>query len=216
METPKIFPALNAVQKALTEVGIAKDQENKFDKYKYRGIDDVYNAVGPLLAEHGVMIAPTVVNNDCTGVQTSQGKPAFHTKITVNYTLYASDGSNIICTVPGEAMDRGDKGEQKAMSAAYKNLVFQFFCIPVEGQDSESESHEIAPEFITSEQVMALQNLLGQLDDEGQGKVNQWLKSKGVNVLEEVKSVNFASVEGAIKGLVAKALQARMDGEQDG
>jgi hypothetical protein len=63
---------------------------------------------------------------------------------------------------------------------------------------------------------MALQNLLGQLDDEGQGKVNQWLKSKGVNVLEEVKSVNFASVEGAIKGLVAKALQARMDGEQDG
>jgi hypothetical protein len=42
-------------------------------------------------------------------------------------------------------MDRGDKSINKAMSAAFKYFLFQAFCIPLQGSDADSESHEIAP-----------------------------------------------------------------------
>ncbi len=46
----------------------------------------------------------------------------------------------------GEAMDRGDKATNKAMSAAYKYAAFQTFAIPTEGDnDADASSHEVSP-----------------------------------------------------------------------
>ena len=45
----------------------------------------------------------------------------------------------------GEAMDSADKATNKAMSAAYKYLCMQVFCIPTEGmEDADSQTHEVA------------------------------------------------------------------------
>jgi len=55
------------------------------------------------------------------------------------------DGSTHVATIYGEAMDSGDKATNKAMSAAYKYLCLQSFCIPVVGEpDADSETHEVA------------------------------------------------------------------------
>jgi hypothetical protein len=46
----------------------------------------------------------------------------------------------------GEAMDSGDKATNKAMSAAYKYVTFQTFCIPTEGDnDADLTTHETVP-----------------------------------------------------------------------
>ena len=47
----------------------------------------------------------------------------------------ASDGSKHTNSAYGEAMDRGDKATNKAMTAAYKYALFEAFCIPTEGSD---------------------------------------------------------------------------------
>lgn len=139
-----VYAAISAVQKELAEKGIGKNQVNQFDKYAFRGIDDVYNALGPVLAKHGLVIFPRVIKRELIERTSQKGGVMIHAIVDVEYTFAGPDGSTITVPVIGEALDRGDKSINKAFSAAYKLAVFQTFCIPVQGQDSESESHEIA------------------------------------------------------------------------
>lgn len=138
-----IFPALIGVMKELSEKGISKDQENKFDNYKFRGIDDVLNAMSPILSKFGLVMVPSTASCNVQQVSTSQGKLTNHATVFVDYTFYDQYGDSITHRAVGEAMDRGDKSVNKALSAAFKYFLFQAFCIPLQGQDADSESHVI-------------------------------------------------------------------------
>lgn len=143
-ESWNVYQLVAAVQADLSKKGIGKEQTNTFDKYKFRGIDDVYNALGPVLSRHGLVVFPEVRGREVTQRDTQKGGTVFHVTLDVVYHFVsAHDGSEMLVPVPGEAMDRGDKAINKAMSAAYKLACFQTFCIPIEGQDSEMETHEI-------------------------------------------------------------------------
>ena len=62
----KVYQAINRVQAALAKQGISKDRRNTQGAgYNFRGIDDVYNAVSPLLAEHGLCILPRMLTRQC-------------------------------------------------------------------------------------------------------------------------------------------------------
>ena len=145
MSDRTIFKALSAVQKSLAEKGISKDQTNKFDNYKFRGIDDVLNAMAPILSANGVLILPSVTETDTRQVPTQKGGVQNHSKVKIDYTLYDEHGDSITHKAVGEAMDRGDKSINKAMSAAFKYFLFQAFCIPLQGQDADAESHDVSP-----------------------------------------------------------------------
>jgi hypothetical protein len=55
----------------------------------------------------------------------------------------AVDGSSHTVHVIGEAMDSADKATNKAMSAAYKYMAMQVFCIPTEGDnDADATTHD--------------------------------------------------------------------------
>jgi hypothetical protein len=138
-----VFAAISAVQKELAEKGIGKHQTNTFDKYQFRGIDDVYNALGPVLAKHGLVIFPKVTKRELIERTSQKGGVMIHAILDIEYTFAGPDGSTIDVPVIGEALDRGDKSINKAFSAAYKLACFQTFCIPVDGQDTEKESHTI-------------------------------------------------------------------------
>lgn len=159
-----VLKALSAVQQDLAAIGIAKNQTNEYDKYKFRGIDDVLNAMAPILAKHGVMIIPSVGESITNQVPTAKGGVQFHTTIRIEYTLYDSGGDYIKHSAIGEAMDRGDKSINKAMSAAYKYFLFQCFCIPLQGQDADSETHEIATGTYTELQLDEFNTLLDKQD----------------------------------------------------
>lgn len=143
----KVYQAINKVQAALAVTGISKDRTNtQGSGYKFRGIDDVYNAVAPLLAEHGLCILPRVLTRVCEERTSKNGGALFYVTVEAEFDFVsAEDGSKHTVRTFGEAMDSGDKATNKAMSAAYKYAAMQAFCIPTEGDnDADAVTHDVA------------------------------------------------------------------------
>ena len=143
----KVYQAINAVQKALSVTGISKDRTcQQGASFKFRGIDDVFNALSPLLAEHGLCILPRMLTRNCEERTSGAGKALFYVTVEAEFDLVsAEDGSKHTIKTFGEAMDSGDKATNKAMSAAYKYAAFQAFAIPTEGDnDPDATAHDVA------------------------------------------------------------------------
>ena len=137
----KVYQAINAVQAALAQTGITKDRKNQQQGYSFRGIDDVYNALAPLLAKHGLCILPRILTRQCVERETAKGGTLFNVTVEAEFDFVcAEDGSKHIVRTFGEAMDSADKATNKAMSAAYKYAAFQAFAIPTEG-DNDADAH---------------------------------------------------------------------------
>lgn len=145
--TMKVYTAINAVQAELARDGITKDKRNTQQGYNFRGIDDVYNALSPLLARHGLCILPRILTRDVQERQTKQGGVLFYVTVEAEFDFVsAEDGSSHVVRTFGEAMDSGDKATNKAMSAAYKYAAFQAFAIPTEADnDADAHTHVVAP-----------------------------------------------------------------------
>lgn len=134
---------------------VGKDHVNETQKYKFRAIDDVYNALNSVLAKHKVSIIPkyTLISNEVTtevkknewnGKITEKTQTTRNVLLQGNYKITAEDGSYEEVTTFGEAIDFGDKAFNKAMSQALKYCLFQVFCIPTEEEkDTEHQSPEI-------------------------------------------------------------------------
>lgn len=133
------------IPKVMKEVGaIGKNGFNPHDKYKFRSIDDVYNSLQGPLSNNGVFFLPEVLEHKDERVQSAKGHEMVRTTLKVKYTVYADDGSFVVAIVCGEAIDRSDKSVNKALTAAFKYMLIQIFCIAVEGQDdSDKESPQI-------------------------------------------------------------------------
>lgn len=131
----------------MAEIGaIGKDRQNAQQGYKFRGIDDLYNAANAALTKHGVFTVPLVLDMKREERQTQKGGTLLYTILTVKYLFYATDGSFFEAITVGEAMDSGDKSCNKAMSAAQKYALLQVFAIPTEEpKDTEHETHEVKP-----------------------------------------------------------------------
>lgn len=144
---PRVYAAIAAVMAELGKEGIGKDRRNDQQGYKFRGIDDVYNALAPVLAQHDLIVIPRVLSREQVERKNSKGNALFYVTCQVEFTLICSvDGSSIQAVTYGEAMDSGDKATNKAMSAAYKYMAMQTFCIPTEGDnDADATTHEVAP-----------------------------------------------------------------------
>lgn len=140
----KIYEAISNVMKEVGAVG--KDDTNPIQKYKYRSIDAVMNALHPTMSKYHVFVTPEVLEEKREERTGKQGGVIVYSILKVKYTFYTDDGSSVEAVVMGEAMDSGDKSMNKAMSAAFKYACFQTFCIPTEDMiDTETESPEVAP-----------------------------------------------------------------------
>ncbi len=134
-----VYKAISAVQKELAVIGISKDKKNAQQGYNFRGIDDVYDVLAPVLAKHGLCILPRALARSCVERQTKSGGALFNVTVEVDFDLVAAeDGSKHTIRTFGEAMDSADKATNKAMSAAYKYAAFQTFCIPVDVEDADA------------------------------------------------------------------------------
>lgn len=139
--TPMIY---KAISKVMAEVGaIGKDKRNQQQGFQYRGIDDVMNALYPVLSRNGLFLTPEVLEHHREERQTARGGNLIYSILKVRYTMYAEDGSSVSAVVIGEGMDSADKSSNKAMSVAMKYAMFQLFCIPTEEMiDPDAETPE--------------------------------------------------------------------------
>lgn len=143
----KVYQAIGAVSAALSQEGIGKNRNNQAQGYKFRGIDDVLNALSGALVMAGLVILPRCTERVVVERQTAKGSALFNITCRVEFDLVSTeDGSkHTVCTY-GEAMDSADKATNKAMSAAYKYLALLVFCIPTEASvdnDADFSTHEV-------------------------------------------------------------------------
>lgn len=142
------------IGKAMTRIGaIGKDSFNSQQKFKYRGIDAVYNALNPVMAELGLFICPEILEQHREERVTQSGGLLKYTILTVKYTMFAPDGSSVSMTVVGEGMDSGDKSSNKAMSVAMKYAMFQLFMIPTE--ELVDPDRDVYPDVMPKAEVSA-------------------------------------------------------------
>ncbi len=196
-----VYKAINAVQAELSSVGITKDRRNtQGTGYNFRGIDDVYNAIAPLLAKHGLCILPRVLARECVERISKSGGALFYVSVEVEFDFVsAHDGSKHTIKTFGEAMDSGDKGTNKAMSAAYKYAAFQAFSIPTEA-DNDADAHTHAVSAINITDHLAAIEATATGDDLKAAYKDAWDACQGNQALQaKVIAAKNARVERAKK-----------------
>ena len=160
--SPHVLQGIQKVMASFAENGIAKNRKNESQGFKFRGIDDVMNRMATHLVEANLVIVPRVTHRDVQERVNSRGNPLFYVTLQVEFNVMSTiDGSMVICAVPGEAMDSGDKATNKALSIAYKYMAFQLFAIPIE-EDPDATTHQLAPKkekTLTSDEQAVVRNL---------------------------------------------------------
>jgi len=125
-----IYESIAAIMQEIPAIG--KDKKNQQQNFNYRGIDDVMNALQPILSKHRVFVVPEVLAQNREERKNSKGGTLMYSIMQIKYSFFAEDGTSISAVVVGEGMDSGDKASNKAMSVALKYAFFQVFCIPTE------------------------------------------------------------------------------------
>jgi hypothetical protein len=146
-----VYKAVSRVMREMSKTGIGKDQKNEAQGFKFRGIDDVLNALSRVLSESELCILPRVMSRQIVERTNARGNALFYVTLEVEFDLVSAlDGTVHTVRTVGEAMDSGDKATNKAMSAAYKYACFQAFSIPTEADnDADAHTHAVAVVDIT-------------------------------------------------------------------
>lgn len=156
-----IFQKMLDIKKDLAAIGKDKAFEiNGRLQYNFRGIDDVINALFPLLNKHEVGIRSKVLQNAEEYKVNDRDKIVKNTRVIMEYIFFAVDGSELSCQMPAEGTDTSDKGTNKALSAAFKYCMFQNFCIPTEDVlDADFERESVGSGAKTESKVESLDSL---------------------------------------------------------
>jgi len=199
--TDTVYTVMHKVQSGLAQAGIAKTDRNEHGRYNFRGIDAVQNALAPILAEHGLLIIPNVTSDIHKETQTSGGKTTNHWSVGVEYTFINASGEGNgeykhVTTFVGEAYDTSDKGLNKALTAAYKYMLFEVFHIPVEGShDADSDNLQAEAALMNYDQLTELKGLMMETNTEAADFI-KWL---GYESLDVMPAHDFAKAKNALE-----------------
>jgi hypothetical protein len=178
-----IYQRLNLIMSELGAIG--KTQKNQQQKFMFRGIDQVYNSLNPLLIKYGVMTIPTILDQTQEFVTTNSGKQTKNVVAKVKYTFCDINGDKLDVITMGEGMDFGDKATSKALAIAHKYAIFQLFCIPTEEVAKDDPDREC---YQRDSRRPAGDSPIGRLKE----KVKQVLREKKINY---AKLVEFTGIE---------------------
>ncbi len=144
-----VHEALRLARIELCGQGISKEGQAPaaVGGYKFRGIDDIYNVIGPLMAKYGIVMRPLVQDLTHNTYTNKQGRVTQHYIVRVRYVVSVNSdrADEVSVEVYGEAADTADKGMNKAMTSAYKNAVFQLFAPPLAGTPMDMDGGDTVP-----------------------------------------------------------------------
>lgn len=139
---PHILTAILQVMRAVPTV--SKDDYNEQQRFKFRGVEAVINALGPVMREVGMTAVPKLRAREYEQVNIGTNRTLTgHVTVEVCYEFTSLiDGSIKEVIVPGEAMDVGDKAYSKAMSVAYRTAMIQLFSLATGEPDPDHSTYE--------------------------------------------------------------------------
>ena len=130
--TPKVYAAFLAVLNDIDSIGKTNQIQSGPARFKFRGVDDVMNAMHGPMAKHGLICVPQVQERIPETRATSNGGTMNVVHLRVRFSFFADDGSTFNAEAWGEGQDSGDKATGKAHSMAYKSALLQAFHVPTE------------------------------------------------------------------------------------
>ena len=161
--TSQIYADLAKVMRSVDHVG--KGDFNSHQKFSFRGIDGVLNAVGPALREHNVVVYPRLHDVSYEEVKTSGGKASTACRVVVDYVFASVDGSTVETRVAAESWDTGDKAMPKAMSVAMRTALIQALALPTDEPDPDSFTYTREAADEKNERVAAKIEAAGTVDE---------------------------------------------------
>ena len=165
MSNLKIYEALRNVQNYMYQNPIAKEGVNTFQKYKYRGIDQIIQAFSKPLHDNNIL---TVVQPDLK-VSTKfleDGRSTLTRVVGTLRFISTEDGSYVDRSYVGHSKSQQGKDLESARSFAYRNSLLETFCVPFEGVvEPELEGiDKDAPAENESEEVSIIDDFKKDLD----------------------------------------------------
>lgn len=138
-----IHRSMGEVMKAVT--AIDKSQYNEQQKFRYRGVDDIMNALHGLFADAGIVIIPRELEFQTSELpmapdRDGKARVMHRTLIHMEFSFMSTqDGSVVTADGWGEGQDMADKGPYKAKSFALKSVLSQMFLIPTADLEPKQE-----------------------------------------------------------------------------
>lgn len=178
-------------------------------RFKFRGVDDVMNALHDPLVKHGLTILPQVQERIQEARLTRSGQSTMTvTHLRVRFLFTGPDGSETFAEAWGEGQDSGDKSTGKAHSMAYKSALLQAFHVETEDTpDADTSMVESEPirdagphPFIPT----AEERIAGMAEPQREWLVAQW-KAKGWPALRSLKADAGQADVDAIEALITEA-----------
>lgn len=138
----KINEAMSKIMEVLDVLSKDRISQPGTEKaYSYRSIDELLNKLHPALVANKVIIAAGLDSPAILEYREGRGN-CFRAAVSVKFVFTSlEDGSSfVVGPFVGEGCDSGDKAANKAHTAAFKNAMYQTFCVPVEGASTDSEN----------------------------------------------------------------------------
>lgn len=197
----QVFKALVGVMRELTPI-VASHRHPQ--GWQYRGVDDVYNNLQPLLARHGIVTVPIVQSVERSVVETPRGGQLFHALVTVEYKFCAEDGSSVSCVVAGEGTDALDNAVAKALTDAHCKALVQTFVVP-KGNNEEPKTNSTNS---NRERLLAVVSELGAskalckeaIESRYPGKSAAELNDQQINQVISALLIRWAVMQGYKNG----------------
>lgn len=158
-------------------------------QYAFRSIDEVMNAINPLLDKYKLVIRIEVLDRKLTPITSGKGTPGLCAEVLINLTV--TDGSESLTTQEwAVSIDYSDKAPTQAMSMAYKYALIRMFVVTTKdiiANDADMRDVEIGTlnkEPAKKEDVTYLKNtFLAELNKHGmqaefQAKVREYQNEK--------------------------------------
>ena len=131
MAKEKIYEALQNVQTYMMHNPIAKEGVNNYQKYKYRGNDQIIQSFSKPLYENKIL---TIVQPDLNvSTKFIDGKNTLTRVVGTLRFLCTEDGSYVDRSYVGHSLSQQAKDLEAARSFAYRNALLETFCVPFEG-----------------------------------------------------------------------------------
>lgn len=198
-----IYESITKIMEDIPAIG--KDQTNKTQGFKYRGIDDVMNTLQPLLSKNKVFIVPQILEQTREERTTNKGGNLIYSICKIKYIFYAEDGTYIEAVTVGEGMDSGDKATNKAMAIAMKYALFQVFCIPTEEmKDPDGETPEGSKPRSSTISAEDAKRLHEMMEAKGLNVQALLQKNYSLNSTAELNSEQYAKIMIKIKDIPNK------------
>lgn len=126
---------------------IAKSGKNSGfgESYNFIEYSVVAGKLRDLFDEYKVIIYPAIESFDCQEVTSSKGKAGYHYLLSMKFTVVNGENQEdkMECSWVGESTDYGDKGVNKAITAATKYFIMRLLQVSEKGdEDPDSVTPE--------------------------------------------------------------------------